>query len=157
MKVLKTIHWSEKFIHSLSYLKKTRQLRLCYLSTEVQHITLQFLLPRCQQWDLTHARTWNTVFLLRPLLQFITELARKAVKRLIMKPTTLLILTSLLAGKFDYCIYVLSIVTTMARGSREWQKWNTFFTQVTEHKTSVSANRVLRRIFGPKRQEVTGG
>jgi hypothetical protein len=31
------------------------------------------------------------------------------------------------------------------------------FTLVDEHKLRVFENRVLRRIFGPKRVEVTGG
>jgi hypothetical protein len=48
-----------------------------------------------------------------------------------MKPTTLLLLMSLLAGKFGYCIYVLSIATAMAQGSREWQMFFSGFFLIT--------------------------
>jgi hypothetical protein len=46
----------------------------------------------------------------------------------------------------------LSIVTTNILTCETWS-----LTVREEHKLRVSENRVLRRIFGPKRDRVTGG
>jgi hypothetical protein len=49
--------------------------------------------------------------------------------------------------QFTVCIYLKCIL--------KYQQW--FLTLREEHRLRVFENKVLRRIFGPKRDEVTGG
>jgi hypothetical protein len=51
----------------------------------------------------------------------------------------------------DIKIYITIILPVVLYGYETWS-----FTLTEEHRIRVFENRVLRRIFGPKRNEVTG-
>jgi hypothetical protein len=57
----------------------------------------------------------------------------------------------LLSGNVKVKIYKTIILTVAFYGCETWSP-----TLREQHRLRVFANRVLRRIFGPKRDEVTG-
>jgi hypothetical protein len=63
-----------------------------------------------------------------------------------------LLSSGLLSRNFEIKIYRIKILPTVLYGRETWS-----LTLREEHRLRVFENRVLRRIFGPKREEVAGG
>jgi hypothetical protein len=61
------------------------------------------------------------------------------------------LLSRLLSSNVKIKIYKTIILPAILYGCKTW-----YLTLREEHKLRVFENRVLRRIFGPKRDEVTG-
>jgi hypothetical protein len=53
---------------------------------------------------------------------------------------------------FFYCVFLIIILPVIFYGCETWS-----LTLREEHRLGVFKNRVLRRLFGPKRDEVTRG
>ena len=69
----------------------------------------------------------------------------------LLKPKTDLLSSSLLSKNLEIKIYRTILLPVVLYGSETWS-----LTLREEHRLRVFENRVLRRIFGPKRDGVTG-